>query len=1054
MTKNINIRYQESCANSLDKCSQWLSLTQEDLFNNIDDHYCVDEHELIQQLYDLAYSENEADKISLTASNIIQQVRENHSSVFFDLEELLQEYSLSDENGVTLMCLAEALLRIPDAKTVNALIQDKLSDREWKRHFKKDNSLFVNASTWGLLIAGGLVKVDSSSITKIFKNSTKPVIRAAVDRAMRIMGQHFVLGRSIKEAMKNARPYLKKGYTYSYDMLGESAITSGEAERYFNSYLDAIKNIAKNTKTRPSLSIKLSALHPRFEEIQRKRVLSELSATVEKLIRAGIEYDVGITIDAEEADRLELTLDLFKQLYSQPFIRDWCQFGIVIQAYSKRALPALIWLSKLAKEYGDQIPVRLVKGAYWDSEIQHSQTFGLEDYPVYTQKAYTDTAYLACARFLLSNLTDGLIYPQFATHNAHTVASIKVMADDKRAFEFQRLHGMGDSLYDSILQSSDNIRVRIYAPVGSHEDLLPYLVRRLLENGANSSFVHQLSDERIDIKDLIKKPLEQDEINQFKNNRTIPKPPNIFPSRKNSNGINLNSKLSRNQFMLDVNEVPSSWNAAPIINGKIQKTGLVVDVFSPYNHQNKIGTYHESDEKMVHQAFDAISPQIDIWKKTPLEERCRIIERFGELLEANKNELIAICQREAGKTVQDSIDEVREAIDFCRYYPEQARLKFSKPISLVSPTGESNDLTFEGKGIFVCISPWNYPLAIFVGQLTAALVAGNVVIAKPAETTNLIAFRAVELLLQAGLPKNALQFLPGSGSKIGGLLNTDDRVAGVAFTGSNATARQINQTLANRSENAGLATLIAETGGLNAMVVDSTALPEQVATDVVDSAFSAAGQRCSALRVLYIQNDIAERVIELIKGMMHELTLGNPELLETDIGPVIDKNAQNNLNTYIQKMKEKNYLVYQVELPHSCDKGTFIAPTMIEISSITELNEERFGPILHVVKYHSKDIDQVINDINSTGYGLTFGIHSRNTQFYHSLAEKIDVGNVYINRNQIGAVVGVNPFGGCGLSGTGPKAGGPHYLLRFANEKTITNNTAAIGGNIDLLNES
>ena len=1035
--------------------SRCLDLSLEELFDNIASHYSVDENNLIKALYPIAYLSDESDSISQTAKQVILNVRETHHSAFFDIEELLQEYSLGDEDGVTLMCLAEALLRIPDSKTIDLLIQDKISDREWKRHLDKDNSLFVNASTWGLMIAGKLVNTDSNSVSRLFKNSTKPVIRLAVDRAMRIMGQHFVLGRTIKEAMKNAKPYIKKGYNYSYDMLGESAITNAEAERYFQSYADAITKIAENASDknqRPTLSIKLSALHPRFEETQRERVLVELSNTVEKLINLGMQHNVGITIDAEEADRLELTLKLFQHIYEKELVRGWEKFGLVIQAYSKRALPALVWLTKLAKTYGDEIPIRLVKGAYWDNEIQHSQVFGLSDYPVFTRKEYTDTAYLACARYLLSDHTKGYIYPQFASHNAHTVSSIKVMANPNRAFEFQRLHGMGDSLYDSLI-STTNSKVRIYAPVGSHEDLLPYLVRRLLENGANSSFVHQLSDERTNIEDLIKQPLELDDISKNQNNSAIPKPLNIYPGRKNSTGINLASTHSRETFMKSIKSIDRyTWLSAPIVGGEILNSGDSRKSYSPYNHDQFVGNIYEANKATVLNALDHAEQEVENWQKISVQQRSEILEKTADLFEQNKNELVSLCQLEAGKSIQDAIDEVREAIDFCRYYAQQAKLIFSHPISMPSPTGESNEVSLEGRGIFVCISPWNYPLAIFMGQLTAALAAGNVVIAKPAETTSLIAFRGLELLHEAGLPKNTVQFLPGSGSEIGAIINADNRISGVAFTGSNATAKRINQTLANRDENAGIATIIAETGGLNAMIVDSTALPEQVARDVVDSAFSAAGQRCSALRVLYIQNEIADRVIELTKGMMQELSVGNPELISTDIGPVIDKRAQQNLLVYIDQTKNDCIDYFQVELSSECRLGTFIAPTLFQISSIKQMKEEQFGPILHVVRYDSTDIDNVIEDINNTRYGLTFGIHTRNTSHYEDIAKRVKVGNVYINRNQIGAVVGVNPFGGCGLSGTGPKAGGPHYLHRFATEKTITINTAAIGGNIDLLN--
>lgn len=1040
----------------LDSSHEWLSLTEQELLNNVSKFYSVNEIGLIKNLYDLAYRDSERASIRETAKRIISHVRDNHHAAFFDIEELLQEYSLSDEDGVTLMCLAEALLRIPDSATVDSLIKDKLSGKEWGKHFDKDNSLFVNASTWGLMIAGSLVNTNKKSISRFFKNSTKPVIRTAVDRAMRIMGQHFVLGRTIKEAMKNAKSSIKKGYDYSYDMLGESAVTLNEANRYFESYSDAISKIAANSKgstTRPTLSIKLSALHPRLEETHREQVVPELTDTIKQLVELGITHNVGITIDAEEADRLELTMTLFEKVYASPELRGWGKFGIVVQAYSKRALPVLCWLTKISKTYGDEVPVRLVKGAYWDSEIQHSQVFGLDGYPVYTKKEYTDTAYLACARYLLSDVTKGRIYPQFASHNAHTVSSVKVMAPEGRAYEFQRLHGMGDGLYDSIITSDENAKVRIYAPVGSHEDLLPYLVRRLLENGANSSFVHQLSDESTPIDNLIKRPLELEELALPEIKSSIDNPVDIFTNRENSQGINLASKLSRNEFMGSIEQYNNvKWIAAPMICGQDIQEAKAVDVMSPYDKTQRVGVKYEATKKNAEQALEAAYESRYDWQAVAVEERANILRKAADLLENNYSELISLCQREAGKTLQDSIDEIREAVDFCRYYAQQAESHFGKPLILPGPTGESNELHYEGRGVFVCISPWNFPLAIFLGQIAAALVAGNTVIAKPAETTSLIAYRATQLLLEAGVPKQVLHLLPGSGSMLGAVLNNDNRVSGVVFTGSNSTARRINLTLANRDINAGIAVLIAETGGLNAMLVDSTALPEQVAKDVVASAFSSAGQRCSALRVLYVQEDIADRVIDLVKGMMEGLIVGNPQNLSTDVGPVIDSLAQGNLSKYINSTRESCKSVFQVDLPNSCIHGTFIPPTLIEIDSISEMNEEHFGPILHVVRYESHDTDKVIADINAKGYGLTFGVHSRNTSAYEKIAHNVKVGNVYINRNQIGAVVGVNPFGGCGLSGTGPKAGGPNYLLRFATEKTITNNTAAIGGNVDLLN--
>jgi RHH-type proline utilization regulon transcriptional repressor/proline dehydrogenase/delta 1-pyrroline-5-carboxylate dehydrogenase len=1035
----------------------WLNHSLNDLYQLISHYYGINEHEYIDKLHDIAYRENEQLPIQASTEHVIEKVRDSKEAFFFDIEALLQEYSLSDEDGITLMCLAEALLRVPDAETRDALITDKLNGKQWQRHFSKDNSLFVNAATWSLGIAGKMVNVDENSITGLFKRSTKPILRVAVDRAMRIMGQHFVLGRTIQEAIKNAKPYAEKGYVYSYDMLGESAITANEAKRYFDSYKSAIASIAEFAQkgnNRPSLSIKLSALYPRFEETHRESSINTLSALIQEIITEGMQHNVGITIDAEEADRLELTLAIFEKVYSSEFIRGWGKFGIVIQAYSKRALPSLCWLTKLAKIFGDEIPVRLVKGAYWDTEIKHSQELGLESYPVFTRKEYTDIAYLACARYLLSELTKGAIYPQFATHNAHTVSSIQVMARHNSAFEFQRLHGMGDDLYNSILEESNKQKVRIYAPVGSHEDLLPYLVRRLLENGANSSFVHQLSDNKTNIEMLTRWPLSKDAIGEGLGKPIIPLPKQIFKDRVNSSGINLASTNSRDGFMHSIHQFKQhTWSAYPIINGKKIPTDKTINVSNPYNINESVGQYDEADIHEAEQALAAANKGKSILKNLPVEERCKIIENLADKLEAHRDELVSLCQREAGKTIQDAIDEIREAVDFCRYYPQQARKQFIDPISFHGPTGESNDLIFEPKGIFVCISPWNFPLAIFLGQISAALLTGNSVIAKPAEATSLIAFRAIELLFECGLPSEALQFLPGSGRKLGSILNADPRVSGVVFTGSNLTAHTINQTLNSRGISAPIATLIAETGGLNAMIVDSTALPEQAAKDIVESAFRSAGQRCSALRVLYVQEDIADRLIDLVKGSMDELIVGNPQNLNTDVGPVIDTHAHRKLLTYIEEMKVTNHNWYQVDIGSmsDCDTSYFVPPSMVEIDSILSLKEEQFGPILHVVRFSIRDLEQVIQDINATGYGLTLGVHSRNQTTYEKISRLAQVGNIYINRNQIGAIVGVNPFGGQGLSGTGPKAGGPNYLLRFVTEKTITNNIAAIGGNIELL---
>ncbi|MGH1486582.1 MAG: bifunctional proline dehydrogenase/L-glutamate gamma-semialdehyde dehydrogenase PutA [Cellvibrionaceae bacterium] len=1037
---------------------EWITSGCSQLEYDLSNNYGIDESQWLKKLIPLADPvSEELLNINAVAGALIEKTRASGES-FHIVDKLLQEYSLSDEDGITLMCLAESLLRIPDADTRNALIKDKLTAADWKQHLDSDNSLFVNVSTWGLLIAGRFVKAGevnhgdmSTGLGNLIYKCGAPTLRAAMNRAMQIIGEYFVLGRTIQEAQKRSKPFQKKGYTYSFDMLGEAAHTREDAEKYFNSYMQALKNLSKtNDKSKPhSLSIKISALHPRYEESHRELALKELSQIVSELVERAREYGIGITIDAEEADRLELSLELFKKVYQSDVAKGWGQFGLVVQAYSKRALHVLCWITALAKEQGDEIPVRLVKGAYWDTEIKHCQEMGIENYPVFTRKEATDTSYIACARFLLSEATRGHVYPQFASHNAQTVSSILVMAGD-RNFEFQRLHGMGEGLYDTVMADHPSVQVRIYAPVGSHEDLLPYLVRRLLENGANGSFVHKLQDPTVSIDSLIAHPTKQLLARKQLNNPFIPLPPDIFSDRENSAGTNLNIASQRIPFMKAIKEYSNKqWSAKPMVDGAEEQQGSNATVISPYDHGVTVGKYRFADEDVANQALVSAEQGFNRWSLTSVEERAIALEKMAGLLEKNRDELIAMCLHEAGKTMEDSIDEIREAVDFCRYYAQQARRLMEEPQILPGPTGESNLLAFEGRGVFVCISPWNFPLAIYIGQVVAALVAGNSVIAKPAEQTSLIAYKATELLYEAGIPRDVLHFLPGPGATLGNILMKSPVVAGVAFTGSTQTGRLINLNLANRT--APIASLVAETGGLNAMLVDSTALPEQVATDVIRSAFSSAGQRCSALRVLYVQEDIADRVIELIKGSMDELSVGFPGDYSTDVGPVIDKASQTKLLNYIKDMSTKSKQVYQVPLAPECDKGTFVPPTLIEINSICDLDDEQFGPILHIARFSASKMDEVIDDINGMQFGLTLGIHSRNTTSYEYIAKRVRVGNVYINRNQVGAVVGVNPFGGRGLSGTGPKAGGPNYLLRFMTEKTISLNTTAIGGNANLL---
>lgn len=1046
-------------------------------FKRIVDYYAVDEDALMPELCLLAEPNQEIRyKIENRARLLIENIR-SQEDIAHAVDKLLQQYSLDNEEGVILMCLAEALMRIPDAETADALIHDKLSEAEWDEHLGKSDSLFVNASTWGLMLTGKVIgignkkKNPASLLSRLIKHAGEPVIRSAMHQAMKIMGKQFVLGRTIEEAIKNSKSYRAKGYTYSFDMLGEAAFTDTGAEMYFASYMQAIGALAESSTSTgvwrkdrplPSISIKLSALFPRYEEAQQAAVMDELFQRVLLLIKKARQLNIAITIDAEEADRLELSLRLFTKLYQHPDVQGWGLLGLVVQAYSKRALPVLGYLTSLARDQGDIIPVRLVKGAYWDTEIKHAQLLGLADYPVFTRKENTDISYLACARYLLSSATDGFIYPQFASHNAHTVAAITELAEmnPEHDFEFQRLHGMGDALYDTLIEQKINatdINVRIYAPVGAHKDLLPYLVRRLLENGANSSFVHRLVDAKTPVTDLIVSPIAQAQSYGSYRNSKIPRPSELYSGvengqRKNSQGFNLAVANEREPLLSTVNSFSHTlWSCTPLIAGKRISHTEPHLIRSPYDQDKNVGEVCWATAEQAQSALKSADQAWFDWNQTDVIERAACLDRSANLLEQHSAEFIALCTREAGKTLQDGIDEVREAVDFCRYYAQQARQEMALPTLLPGPTGESNEHYYAGRGTFLCISPWNFPLAIFLGQVSAALVTGNCVLAKPAEQTSLIAGRMVELMYEAGIPHNVLQFLPGAGATIGNALLGDDRLAGVCFTGSTPTAKHINTTLAQRE--GAIPTFIAETGGQNAMIVDSTSLPEQVVADVMDSAFSSAGQRCSALRVLYVQDDIADRVVELITGALQRFTVGNPAHYSTDCGPVIDQRAQQGLLSHCQFWQEQGKILAQAPSSSYLANGFFVLPTMIAINSISELQKEEFGPILHLCRFKADQLDRVIADINQTGFGLTLGIHSRNEATAAYIESRVRVGNCYINRNQVGAVVGVQPFGGRGLSGTGPKAGGPNYLQRFATERVRTINTTAIGGNASLLSQ-
>ncbi|WP_340117358.1 bifunctional proline dehydrogenase/L-glutamate gamma-semialdehyde dehydrogenase PutA [Pelagibius sp. 7325] len=1025
------------------------------------DHLRKDEAAVVRALLDAAALPHDAqDRIADASRRLVAAVRRERVGLG-GLDAFLHEFELSSREGVVLMCLAEALLRVPDSLTVDKLIKDKIADADWEAHLGHSDSLFVNASTWALMLTGRVVKLrrdDVRDLTGTLRNmvqkSGEPVIRRAVTQAMRILGRQFVMGRTIEEALERAKANEKKGYRYSYDMLGEAAHTMADARRYFESYRKAIAAIGKVAAGRgpidaPGISIKLSALHPRYLFAQRERVMAELVPQLKALALEAKAADIGLTVDAEEADRLDLSIDVIEAVSGDPDLAGWNGFGLAVQAYQKRALPLLDWLADMAKRHKRRLMVRLVKGAYWDSEVKLAQELGLDGYPVFTRKAATDLSYLACVKRLLSD--PDAFYPQFATHNAHSVAWILEAAGNRKDYEFQRLHGMGEALYQQIVgpEKLDH-PCRIYAPVGSHEDLLAYLVRRLLENGANSSFVNRIQDEKLPIDEIIADPaLKLRSVSQIPH-PGIPLPADLFqPERKNSEGVDLNDPRSLEALQQAIDSARAEpWEAGPVVGGAPLK-GEWRDVTNPADRREVVGHIAWADPAQAEDALARAARAAAAWDRTPAAERAACLERAAQLMTAQMPRLIAFCQREAGKALGDGVAEVREAVDFLRYYGARARADFGPPTPLPGPTGERNELSLHGRGVFLCISPWNFPLAIFTGQVAAALAAGNAVIAKPAEQTGLIAAEAVKLLHQAGVPGDVLHLLPGDGPTIAAPLVRDRRVAGVAFTGSTETARLINKALAERE--GPIVPLIAETGGQNAMLVDSTALPEQVVEDVLTSSFQSAGQRCSALRVLFVQSDVADKMLKMLKGAMEELVVGDPALLSTDVGPVIDEDAKKVLEAHKAKMAREATLIYEVALPNACAHGSFIAPAAYEIAGIDVLEREVFGPILHVVRYRADRLDQVLDAIADTGYGLTLGVHSRIDSTVEQVFRRLPVGNTYVNRNMIGAVVGVQPFGGQGLSGTGPKAGGPRYLYRFATEKSLSIDTTAAGGNASLM---
>ncbi len=1024
-------------------------------------HLFADETALVKQLAaEALLGAEDRVRVADLARGLVAAVRANRRNQG-GIDAFMQEYSLSSEEGVVLMCLAEALLRIPDAETADKLIADKIGGKDWEGHLGQSESLFVNASAWGLMLTGRIVELGQATKTdtggylkRLITKSGEPFIRQAMKQAMRIMGKQFVLGRTIEEALAIARPLEAEGYRFSYDMLGEAAFTADDARKYFASYRAALQTlgaraIGADVFSRPSVSVKLSALHPRYEVKQQARVLSELLPKIIELALLAKSLNVGLTIDAEEVNRLELSLGLFEHLARDQGLKGWDGLGLAVQAYGKRARPVLEWLAALAREVGRRLPVRLVKGAYWDTEIKRAQEAGLEAYPLFTRKVSTDVSYLACARFMLANRRE--FYPQFATHNAHSMAAVKVMAGTGGGYEFQRLHGMGQALYDEVVGPAKlNLPCRIYAPVGSHEDLLAYLVRRLLENGANTSFVNRLADDDAPIADIIADPvLEVAALAQIPHPR-IPPPRGLFEGRAGSAGVPLWEDAARAGIVAGIRqELRQPVEAAAVVAGAMPRNGPRAVIHAPHDHRINVGAVFEADETAVEQAMVSAARAQHDWDLLGGAARAAILEKAAGGYEDNSAILLALLVQEAGKTLDNAYADLREAVDFLRYYAAQARAEFSSAMRLPGPTGESNELTLHGRGVFACIAPWNFPLAIFTGQIAAALAAGNAVIAKPAEQTPLVAFEAVKLLHRAGVPPGILHFLPGDGARIGKTLLAHPALSGVAFTGSNETASIINRALAARD--GAFVSLIAETGGMNAMIVDSSALPEQAVRDVLASAFDSAGQRCSAARLLFVQDDIAGRVITMLRGAMAELRVGDPLDYATDVGPVIDAEARDKLNAHKSLMARSATTILDLPLPQECEAGTFVSPAAFELQSIGQLKREIFGPVLHVVRYAGNRLAQVCESINATGFGLTLGIHTRIETTVDEVRRRVKIGNMYVNRNQIGAVVGAQPFGGEGLSGTGPKAGGARYLHRFATERVCSTDTTASGGNAALM---
>lgn len=1000
-------------------------------------------------LHALHWDANLSEQSGDYAIDLIERIRKTRRKPG-SLESFFQQYSLNTDEGLALMSMAEALLRIPDPATASALIRDKVAGTNWLKNASAGDK------DWMTKAAGFGLKLTSGTMNSLFSKLGEPVIREAMGKAMKLLGKQFVVGETLAGAMKNAKSWEEKGYRFSYDMLGEGARTARDAKHYFDAYAGALQDLAehgvdKPKEMRPSISVKLSALHPRYEFAQAETCIPEITERLIQLCEIAAKNNIGLTIDAEEVARLDPSLKIIENICLQPQFKKWKEFGLAVQAYQKSAPYVLDYIIELAKTHGRVMRVRLVKGAYWDTEIKHAQVEGVADYPVYTRKANTDVSYLRCAQKLLNNRD--VIYPMFGTHNAHTLSAVlKIAGKNKKGFEFQKLFGMGDALYNQIILDHEAI-VCVYAPVGPYHDLLPYLVRRMLENGANSSFVNQIYDKEFKPKDIATDPVEIAKGYQKKHHPKITLPVNLYGAgRKNSAGLDFNNPKAVQNLLSEMNQKyqHKAYEAYPLIANKEKYQGVGYQKLNPANTKDNVGSVYDAKASHIDPAFKVAGIGQKIWSSTSADQRAEIIEKIADLLEENHTELISLCTREGGRTLKDAHDEIREAVDFCRYYAMRGRRDFTDVgRSLRSPTGETNQYFLKPRGIFVCISPWNFPIAIYTGQIVAALMAGNAVIAKPAEQTSLIGFYIAGLMHKAGIPPEVLTFIPGDGA-IGAALVSYKNVAGVAFTGSTDVAQLINMALAEKE--GPIAKLIAETGGQNAMIVDSSALTEQVVDDVIQSAFGSAGQRCSACRLLYLQEDIADKTIVMLQGAMQELKIGDPALLSTDIGPLIDEAALVPIQQHKTRLGGFGRKLAEAPIdPESTRYAHYFAPVAYEIDDLQSVREEVFGPVLHVIRYKTDEIDRVIDDINAQNYGLTFGIHSRIQSFIDKVTSRIKVGNIYVNRGTIGAVVGVQPFGGRGLSGTGPKAGGPQYLHAFATEQVISTDTTAAGGNASLV---